>query len=105
MAPRTYTGITPGRFAAIITEADQKTGLQLNGPSGTASEHGVTLQWQYDAATEILVLHCLAKPWIVSEACVDEKLDALVAGAQEESHDSDRQSPVLPAMRRHSGPG
>jgi len=47
-----------------------------------------------------------ARPVIVltkADLCPDR--DALVAGAQEESHDSDRQSPVLPAMRRHSGPG
>jgi hypothetical protein len=56
--------------------------MTLAGNSGYASADGVTINWNYDPTSQVLVLQCLQKPWYVPESLVDDKLDALVRSTQ-----------------------
>ena len=82
MTARTYEGITSIHYAKIVAEADKELSMTLAGNSGYASADGVTINWNYDPASQVLVLQCLAKPWYVPESLVDDKLDALVRNTQ-----------------------
>ena len=80
MDARTYNGISPQRFLEIAIEAKTQTGLRIEGHQGQATAHGITVEWDYNAATNVLILQCLAKPFFISNGLLNGKLDALVEG-------------------------
>ncbi len=73
-----YSGITPGRLAAIEARAQSEIGIAINGTEGTATAHGITVSWVYDADDQTLTVGDTAKPWYVPESKIDEKLTELV---------------------------
>jgi hypothetical protein len=73
-----YSGITPARLAAIEAKAQSEIGIAISGTEGTATAHGITVSWVYDADDQTLTVGDTAKPWYVPESKIDEELTALV---------------------------
>lgn len=75
-----FNGVTPAHFVAIADEVKKETGMELSGDSGTTSEHGFTVTWDYNPETQDLILQCTEKPWIVPASMVQSKITELVHG-------------------------
>ncbi len=75
--PQVFEGIGPEQYARLAEKA-RAAGIELNGPSGTASKFGVEVSWNYVEASRQLTLHTLKTPFFVSAADVDAKIQSLV---------------------------
>jgi hypothetical protein len=78
-APIKFTEITRERFAAIQGRVEAEAHIEIVGDTGTASADGVTLIWTYSEPAQTLTLQCTAKPFLVTEGYVANKLRDLVA--------------------------
>ncbi len=76
-APQVFTGITPERYARLITKA-KTAGIDITGYSGTASKFGVEISWNYSPETQELTLQTLKHPFFMSASDVDAKVKSLV---------------------------
>jgi hypothetical protein len=72
-----FSGITPEQFAKL-TEKAKDAGIEISGNSGTASEFGVEVAWNYAPEAQHLTLQCLKTPFFISAAQVNAKIQALV---------------------------
>ncbi len=82
--PQIFSPVTPEQFAKLIAKA-QAAGIFLSGNSGTASELGVEVAWNYSPDQQKLTLQCLKTPFFVSAEEVDAKLKSLVKDSLAES--------------------
>jgi hypothetical protein len=73
-----YENITPARLAAIESRAQSELGIAINGTEGTATAHGITVSWVWNADDQTLTVGDTRKPWYVPESKIDEELTALV---------------------------
>jgi hypothetical protein len=62
---QTFRGITRAIFARLRRRAS-KSGIHVASPAGKAVKDGVKIQWNYDAASELLEVECSAPFWINS---------------------------------------
>lgn len=76
----TFNNVTPDHFAAIAAEVEKETGMQVSGNSGTTSEHGFTVTWDYNPETQDLTMQCTEKPWIIPTSVVQHKITEIVQG-------------------------
>jgi len=76
-APQVFSGITPERWAKLMSKA-QAAGIDLNANSGTASQYGVEVTWNYVPDTKKLTLQCLSAPFFVNLEDVNARIRALV---------------------------
>jgi hypothetical protein len=76
-APQVFNGVTPEQYARLVEKAEE-AGIDLTGPSGTASKFGVEVAWNYAADAHQLTLHCLKTPFFMSTKDVDAKIQTLV---------------------------
>jgi hypothetical protein len=76
-APQVFQGVTPEQYARLVEKA-KGAGIDLAGPSGTASKFGVEVSWNYAAETQELTLHCLKAPFFMSTSDIDTKIQTLV---------------------------
>jgi hypothetical protein len=77
IAPLDFSPITPEQFS-ILTAKAKAAGIEISGNSGTASEFGVEVAWNYVPETQQLTLHCIKTPFFISAAEVNAKIQALV---------------------------
>jgi hypothetical protein len=75
--PQVFSGITPEQFAKL-TEKAKDAGMDIQGNSGTATEFGVEVAWNYAPEAQHLTLHCLKTPFFISTAQVNARIQALV---------------------------
>jgi hypothetical protein len=62
---QSFRGITRAGFARLRQKAT-KGGIHVSSPIGEAVKDGVRIQWNYDAASEVLEVECRAPFWINS---------------------------------------
>jgi hypothetical protein len=62
---QTFHGITRAIFVRLRKKASQ-VGIRVASPKGEAVKNGVRIQWNYDAAAEVLEVECKAPFWINS---------------------------------------
>jgi len=79
-APQVFNGITPNHYA-ILTQKAKAAGIDISGPSGTASSFGVKVAWNYSAEAQVLSLQCISTPFFIQAEDVDAKIQALVKQA------------------------
>jgi hypothetical protein len=60
-----FRGITRAIFARLRRKAS-KSGIHVASPVGNAVKDGVKIQWNYNAASELLEVECSAPFWINS---------------------------------------
>jgi hypothetical protein len=58
-----FHGITRKLFARLRRKASQ-LGIRVATPKGEAVKDGVTIQWNYDAAAQLLEVECRMPFWI-----------------------------------------
>lgn len=66
--------ITQEHFLNIQNKIGSSLGLNLKGNSGSGSEYGIEVAWNYDPTTLKVILTNTKKPWFVSEDLVMSKL-------------------------------
>lgn len=68
--------VSEENFAKIQQVAKERTGLDICGDSGMATESAVTIEWDY--SNGVLELKCLKKPFFVSQGMIEKQFDSLV---------------------------
>ncbi len=76
--PQVFKGVTPEQYTRLVEKA-KGAGIEMSGPSGTASKFGVEVAWNYAADRQELILHCLKAPFFMSAADVNAKIQELVS--------------------------
>jgi hypothetical protein len=79
-AEQTFTGISQARFDCLVERAKAETGVTLTGPSGTVSQSGFTVTWNFDANSQTLAIQFLDSPFFVSCGTIQDKVQGLVDG-------------------------
>lgn len=78
----TYTGFTMAKHDALVAKIKQQYGIDILDNGGTLTKNTVigevTLQYQYNATDETLILTCTKKPFIVSSEAVIGHMNELV---------------------------
>lgn len=83
-APLIFKGVTPEQYARLMDRATA-AGIELSGPSGTASKYGLELAWSYSRETEDLTFQCLRTPFFASAEVVEARIRTLVRESMPES--------------------
>jgi hypothetical protein len=68
-----FRGITRAVFARLRRKA-KKSGIAVLHPRGGAVRDGVRIEWDYDAATEVLEVECVRAPFWVDRAAIHCRL-------------------------------
>jgi len=76
-APQVFSGISPENYAKLAAKA-QAGGIDIAGPSGSASKFGVEVAWNYAEEKRELTLQCLSAPFFMSVADVHARLKKMV---------------------------
>jgi hypothetical protein len=74
---QTFSGITPEHFACLLQKA-QSSGINISGNSGTASQDGITIAWNYDPASQVLTIQCTEKPVFLLCGVITSQITDLV---------------------------
>jgi hypothetical protein len=68
-----FRGITRAMFARLRRKAKQ-SGMTIVHPRGETSRDGVGIQWEYDAAAEVLEVECVRAPFWIDRASIHRRL-------------------------------
>jgi hypothetical protein len=77
---QTFSGITQEQFACIAQKAQAASGVALSGNSGTASQSGLTITWNYDPAAQTLTIQCTDKPFFPTCGMIASQIESVVKG-------------------------
>jgi len=75
--PLVFSNITPQHFSALAEKA-RANGIDISGNTGTASQFGVEVSWDYVPTTGQLTLHCLRTPFFLKLEDVNTRLRKMV---------------------------
>jgi len=76
-SPLVFPGISTAQYATLIKKANA-AGFGLSGNSGTASQYGVEVRWDYSPEAGELTIECLSTPFFISTDTVYAKIKAIV---------------------------
>ncbi|MGB6133021.1 MAG: hypothetical protein WBG54_14670 [Acidobacteriaceae bacterium] len=68
-----FRGITRAVFARLRRKA-AKSGITVVQPRGEAIRDGVRIEWEYDAAAELLEVECVRVPFWIDRAAIHGRL-------------------------------
>ena len=74
---QTFSGITQAHFACLLQKA-QSSGINITGNSGAASGSGITVEWNYDPASQVLTIQCTDKPVFLGCGVITSQIRDLV---------------------------
>jgi hypothetical protein len=74
---QTFSGVTKDQFSGLMQKA-QAAGIGISGNSGTASQSGVTMTWNYDPASQVLTIQCTDSPFFIPCATINSQINDLV---------------------------
>jgi hypothetical protein len=75
--PQVFSNITPEQYGALIQKASA-AGINLVGNSGTASNFGVEVTWNYSAESRELTIQVLSTPFFLSPESINARIKAMV---------------------------
>ena len=75
--PQVFSNIAPGQYAALVQKASAD-GINLTGNSGTASNFGVEVKWNYSPESRGLTIQVLDTPFFLSPESIDARIKAMV---------------------------
>jgi hypothetical protein len=79
---QTFKDIDGDKWQRIVASVKTNAGIELGGNTGEASEHGVTLSWNYDPNASTLEVTLVGRAWYdPSEATIDARLKAWIESA------------------------
>jgi hypothetical protein len=67
---------------ACLQAKGAAAGVPITGDRGQATARGVTMRWDFDAATEVLVIECLDKPFFVPCSTIASTVSELIEGCK-----------------------
>jgi hypothetical protein len=76
----TFDGVTQPQWDCIKKTVQQKTGIIITSDSGSASERGFTVAWNYNTQTLGLTLHVTNKPFVISCETINSIIEGVVSG-------------------------
>ena len=76
-AAQVFDNVTSEQYACLTNKATAQ-GIAINGPSGQAKAHDITISWSYDSVAQKLTLQCLSAPWIISGRTINHHIHDLV---------------------------
>lgn len=76
-SPCNFTNVTPAAFQCLVDKA-AKYGVKINSDSGTESEKGFKITWNYARAAQTLTIQCVGKPFIFSCKTVNKNINEIV---------------------------
>lgn len=68
-----FRGITRAVFARLRRKA-ARSGITIVHPRGEAIRDGVRIQWEYNAAAEVLEVECVSAPFWIDRAAINCRL-------------------------------
>lgn len=68
-----FRGITRAVFARLRRKA-ARSGIMIVHPRGETIRDGVSIQWEYDAAAEMLEVECVRAPFWIDRATIHRRL-------------------------------
>ncbi len=68
-----FRGITRRVFARLRRKA-ARSGITVLQPRGEAVRDGVRIQWEYDAAAEVLEVECVRVPFWIDRGMIQRRL-------------------------------
>lgn len=68
-----FRGITRAVFARLRKKA-ARCGITIVHPRGETIRDGVRIQWEYDAAAEVLEVECVRVPFWIDRATIHRRL-------------------------------
>jgi hypothetical protein len=85
-SPRlTFRGITRSIFTRLCTKAS-KRGIHIVGAAGQAVKDGVKIQWNYDAASEMLEVECVHAPFWIDSSRINTDIRREIEAALDRGH-------------------
>jgi hypothetical protein len=75
--PQVFSNITPEQYATLVEKASA-AGIEMSGDSGTATQFGVEVGWDYSPQACTLSIQCLNTPFFIKPEAVDARIKALV---------------------------
>lgn len=75
--PVNFSNVTQAAFDCCKATA-MKYGVTIAGNSGSGSNHGFTVAWNYDSAARTLKLQCTKKPFFIGCGGVNDHLTEAV---------------------------
>lgn len=74
---QTFSGINQEHFTCLLQKA-QSAGINISGNSGSASGSGITIEWNYDPAAQVLTIQCTDKPIFLGCGVITSQIRDLV---------------------------
>jgi hypothetical protein len=78
---QTFTAVTQDQFDSLLQKA-AAAGIPISGNSGSASQQGITISWNFDPVAQTLMLECTGKPFLIPCGTINSKIHDLVGGSQ-----------------------
>jgi hypothetical protein len=75
--PQVFSNISPEQYATLVQKASA-AGIEMSGKSGTATQFGVEVGWNYSPEKRELSIQCLNTPFFIKPEAVDAKIKGLV---------------------------
>lgn len=75
--PCNFTNVTDAAFQCLVAKA-AKYGVKIDSDSGTESEKGFKITWNYARAAQTLTIQCTGKPFIFSCKTVNKNINEIV---------------------------
>ncbi len=76
-SPQVFHNISPEQYGALIKKA-AAAGINITGNSGTTSNFGVEVKWDYSPERRELTFQVLHTPFFMSAESVDARIKAVV---------------------------
>jgi hypothetical protein len=77
---QTFTGITQSRWDCIKKVVQNKTGIVITTDSGTATQSGFSVHWNFDVTTQALSIQVTDKPFIIPCSSIESQITGVVNG-------------------------
>lgn len=78
-AKQTFTDITQSQFDCLVSRA-RTVGIAIVGNSGSTSKDGITVAWNFDAASQTLQIQCTDHPFYAPCGSINGKIHEIVDG-------------------------
>ena len=75
----TYSDVDVSMWERVRDLIGQEYGIAVETDSGEASKRGFTIEWFYDADTQVLEVRCTKKPFLVPCGTVNQHIEDLAA--------------------------
>jgi hypothetical protein len=73
-----FNSVTPAHFATIVQKA-AAAGIHINGNAGEVSHFAATIRWRFDPDTGVFAVQCTRRPFMVSCATMNRRINELVS--------------------------